>query len=474
MSRIYLNQLSYAYKLKIEADNSTFYRRRYKSRYALKDMCLDFRAGDIVGLIGKNGSGKSTLLKVLSGNLFPTKGTVTIDGEMLSLLDRHSGTMLAATLYENAKLKAALLGLKGDGINEFVHNCVEDSGLQERINEPLKNLSTGMAGRFNLALNTQIVKPISILDEWISTLDTQAVRHRGMLERLTREADIVVLASHNKELVQRICNRVVLLSGGEIVYDGDDVEYAYRLLEPIPNLELGTEKSELVSSVIGKKRKEVLHYLNVSKTANCLVKELVAHGESEKYDIKLHPDTVHLRDIPQGEKVFFLYKNPIERFARSFIVRKNKGAPMYVGKWNVYEYEIFKKYDSPEQLALLISSNSVIEMLAACRDMGRIFHVNRHMTDWFENVDYLEQRRGDIYFVENTEDIDKLLSNLQKKLGIVAKPELFEYEMMPFLKLNHADRLSSIAKTNIRRWYEADMAIFRWLKLLRNEDESKL
>lgn len=197
---------------------------------ALDGLSLNIGSGDRVGLIGRNGGGKSTFLSVVAGSLAPNSGGVRVEGEKLALINRTSDLIPGATLQENAVIKGYGFGLKRAELNRFVSRVFEQSGLVRRVNSRLNSLSTGMAGRFNIALNSQIVKPITILDEWVGTLDVSGDGGSNLLNRITDEAEILVLASHNDSLIKQLCNRVVLLEQGAIIYDGPNFTRAFRLL----------------------------------------------------------------------------------------------------------------------------------------------------------------------------------------------------------------------------------------------------
>ncbi|MFT7686039.1 MAG: ABC-type polysaccharide/polyol phosphate transport system ATPase subunit [Candidatus Azotimanducaceae bacterium] len=195
-----------------------------------------FNSGDLVGVIGRNGAGKSTLLSLLAGNLSPQRGVIKVKGERLALINRSTGLIPKATLAENAKLKGYSFGLKGVELSDFVSKAFEYSKLGSRAESRLNSLSRGMAGRFNIALNSQVVKPITILDEWVGTLDVSGKEGNSLLNRLAEDADIVILASHNQHLIKQLCNRVILMEQGTIFYDGTDVKEAFKLLSMIKKI----------------------------------------------------------------------------------------------------------------------------------------------------------------------------------------------------------------------------------------------
>lgn len=211
---------------------------------AADNINLIINKGDRVGLVGRNGSGKSTLLSLAAGNLKPHSGTVMVEGEKLALINRSSGLVPNATLYENALIKGFGFGLKGgEEISQYANKVLNQSKLLDRADSSLRSLSTGMTGRFNIALNSQVIKQITVLDEWVGTLDVSGDEGNSLLNRITSEAEIVLLASHNDHLIRQLCNRIILLEQGTIIYDGMNFGRAYKLLSIIKQLNVDTQYS---------------------------------------------------------------------------------------------------------------------------------------------------------------------------------------------------------------------------------------
>ena len=159
-----------------------------------------------------------------------SSGRVDINGERLSLLGRHSGLIPCASLEENAKVKAYSLGLNYKQAVKFADESINAANLQSKRDAPLESLSTGMAGRFNISINTRLVREIVIMDEWVSTLDMAGSSEGGMLEKVSSKAKIFVFASHNESLIRQLCNKVILLDEGELLYFGGDVDLAFSRL----------------------------------------------------------------------------------------------------------------------------------------------------------------------------------------------------------------------------------------------------
>ncbi len=200
---------------------------------AADNLTFNLISGDRVGLIGRNGAGKSTLLSLLAGDIKPQLGEILVRGERLSMINKASSLIPHATLMENARLKGLSLGLKNENLSTYIKKVFSYSKLESRANSSLNSLSKGMSGSFSIALNSQIVREIAIFDEWVGVLGVQNIDGTSILDRFVEESKIVVLASHSVNLVKRMCNQVLLIEQGVIVYHGPDFERAYKLLGAI-------------------------------------------------------------------------------------------------------------------------------------------------------------------------------------------------------------------------------------------------
>lgn len=193
---------------------------------ALSCITLELEDGDRIGLVGHNGAGKSTLLRVLSGVFVPTSGVASIEGSVGSLIDMSLGINPEASGRENVFLRGALLGFTKNEIQEKFEEIVEFSELGEFIEMPVRTYSSGMQLRLAFAVSTIVRPEILLMDEWLSVGDEGF--NAKATERLTTVVDcskILVLASHSRELLQRVTNKVFWLEHGEIRMQGnpDDV-----------------------------------------------------------------------------------------------------------------------------------------------------------------------------------------------------------------------------------------------------------
>lgn len=198
---------------------------KYNEFWALKDVSFDVYRGDSLGLIGLNGSGKSTMLKTIAGVLKPTKGTVSVRGNVAPLIELGAGFDFELTAKENIYLNGALLGHSREVMQEHYEDIVEFSELREFMDVPVKNFSSGMVSRLAFAIATIGVPDILIVDEVLSVGDFRfqqkcEQRIRNMME----QGATILFVSHSIQQVKGICNKVVWLEHGVMKRFGDALE----------------------------------------------------------------------------------------------------------------------------------------------------------------------------------------------------------------------------------------------------------
>ncbi len=192
-------------------------RQKKPSIIALSNVSLDLEAGDRVALIGHNGAGKTTLLRVMAGIYEPTRGRAKVDGRVSPIFDVRLGMDKEATGYENIALRGLLLGMTRAEIDASTEDIANFSELGPFLNMPLHTYSTGMALRLAFAISTSIEPEILLLDEWIGAGDKRFIaKAQARLQKLIGQSNILVVASHQLNLVRKLCNKAVLLERGSI------------------------------------------------------------------------------------------------------------------------------------------------------------------------------------------------------------------------------------------------------------------
>lgn len=185
---------------------------------ALRDISMDIREGDRVALIGHNGSGKTTLLRVFAGVYPPTKGDISVQGKITSLLDSQLGMNGELTGYENIYMRGLFLGMSRGQLNDLTEEIIDFSELGDFINMPVRTYSSGMVLRLAFSISTCVQPEILLMDEWMSVGDEE-FRHKAekRLQSFVEKAGILVFATHDHNLAERLCNRHFHLESGRIV-----------------------------------------------------------------------------------------------------------------------------------------------------------------------------------------------------------------------------------------------------------------
>jgi lipopolysaccharide transport system ATP-binding protein len=185
---------------------------------ALNGLSFEFNEGDRIGIVGHNGSGKSTLLRVLVGAYEPVRGSIEVVGRIASMLILTLGIDVEATGYENVFLRGAIMGLKRKQIEAIVDEICEFSGLGDYIHMPMRTYSSGMYMRLAFAISTSVAADIVVMDEWLSAGDHSfAEKAQSRLTNLIDQAKILVLASHDEQLIRKSCNKILQLDHGDMV-----------------------------------------------------------------------------------------------------------------------------------------------------------------------------------------------------------------------------------------------------------------
>lgn len=199
---------------------------------ALDDVSFSVNKGDRVGVLGLNGAGKSTLMKVIAGVFEPTKGKVYKQGVLAPMIELGAGFDNQYTGAENIFLYGAVLGHSRKYMQQRFDDIVKFSELNEFIDVPLKNYSSGMRARLGFAIATMVKPDILILDEVLSVGDAKfKKKSEEKLKSMMDENTTVLFVSHNLAQVKRICNKAMILEKGKLIAYGDIEEVAGKYEE---------------------------------------------------------------------------------------------------------------------------------------------------------------------------------------------------------------------------------------------------
>ena len=185
---------------------------------ALENISFNINDGDRVGIIGHNGSGKTSLLKVIAGIYEVDQGRIEIDGKILPMLSLVVGIDVEANAYENMYLRGKILGFSNSYINSKVDDIAAFSELGKFLDYPIRTYSHGMLMRLAFAISTHLDADILLMDEWLSVGDSDFnAKANAKLNSLIDKSRILFLASHDKSLIKKVCNKVIMLDNGKVV-----------------------------------------------------------------------------------------------------------------------------------------------------------------------------------------------------------------------------------------------------------------
>ncbi|WP_081871561.1 ABC transporter ATP-binding protein [Parvularcula oceani] len=184
---------------------------------ALSNVTLSMETGDRVGLIGRNGSGKSTLLRTIAGIYEPDSGRITVEGAVAGLFNASLGIRAEATGYRNIELSGLIAGYPREAIREILPKIAEFTELGDYLNYPVRTYSNGMAMRLKFACATAFHPDILLLDEWLGAGDPDFQKKaQARMVEMVEQAGIMILASHNHNLIKETCDKVAWLERGEL------------------------------------------------------------------------------------------------------------------------------------------------------------------------------------------------------------------------------------------------------------------
>jgi lipopolysaccharide transport system ATP-binding protein len=202
-------------------------RQYYREFWALRDVSLEVRRGETIGIIGRNGAGKSTLLQMIAGTLTPTSGEVRVNGRIAALLQLGSGFNPGFTGRENVFLNGAILGFSEAQIAERFDDIAAFADIGDFIDQPVKTYSSGMMVRLAFAVSTCLEPEILIVDEALAVGDAAfQFKCRNRLDQLVERGSTLLFVSHDITLVKALCNRALYLAGGKERAHGSPVELA--------------------------------------------------------------------------------------------------------------------------------------------------------------------------------------------------------------------------------------------------------
>lgn len=241
MSNIRVEKLSIKFRLYHDRSPSlkdyfaNIFKRQSQTAYsdfkAVNDVSFEIKAGDRVGIVGHNGAGKSTLLKALCRVYESSDGLISVDGRIAPLLEIGAGFHPEFTGRENIYLNGSILGYTKQQLKVIEPEVIAFAELEKFIDTPVKYYSTGMYMRLAFSLATAIHPDILVLDEIFAGGDAAfMVKAKARMHHVIDKADIMIMVSHDHQLVTALCNRVIWMDHGRLVADGSPEDIVARYL----------------------------------------------------------------------------------------------------------------------------------------------------------------------------------------------------------------------------------------------------
>lgn len=263
----------------------------FREFWALKDVSFEIRKGETVGIIGRNGSGKSTLLQMICGTLTPTTGSIQTNGRIAALLELGSGFNPEFTGRENIYMNAAVLGLSREEVEARFDDIVAFADIGQFIEQPVKTYSSGMAVRLAFAVAIHVDPEILIVDEALSVGDELFQRKCfSRIEAIRASGSTILFVSHSGGTIVELCDRAVLLDGGEKLAVGvpKQIVGRYQKLLYAP-----PDKREIIREQIRRPNDQESTHPNLTNDTTQKYQTPIAHAQEQKesFDPHLKPSS---------------------------------------------------------------------------------------------------------------------------------------------------------------------------------------
>ena len=291
-----------------------FARQRHSLKWVLRDISFQVSPGEAVGLIGINGAGKSTLLKLITGTTQPTTGNVWMQGSVAALLELGMGFHPDFTGRQNAYMAGQLLGMTVEQITELMPQIEAFADIGDYMDQPVRVYSSGMQMRVAFSVATARRPDILIVDEALSVGDAY-FQHKSFdrIRQFQKQGTTLLLVSHDKQAIQSVCDRAILLDGGRLAREGRPEEIMDYYNAMIAERENDTVRQ---AEVEGKVQ-------TVSGTGEANVSDIVLLDE--------HGERVEVVDVgsPVTLEVRIKVNSPIPRMVLGYMIKDRLGQPMY-------------------------------------------------------------------------------------------------------------------------------------------------
>lgn len=248
------NQTSQFREAMVETLQAVFLRKKQPpvEHWALRDVSFKIDAGEVVGVIGRNGAGKSTLLKILSKITYPTKGDISVNGRVASLLEVGTGFHEELSGRENIFLNGSIMGMRREAIQRRFAEIVEFSGVEKFIDTPIKRYSSGMRLRLGFAVAAHLDPEILLVDEVLAVGDAEFQRKcLAAMDGLRSGGRTVIFVSHSMAAIEGLCSRCIWIDAGVVRQDGPAEEVVHDYMATFAKVGGSTSDLESIETRVG-------------------------------------------------------------------------------------------------------------------------------------------------------------------------------------------------------------------------------
>lgn len=282
---------------------------------ALDDVSFDVYPGEAVGVIGRNGAGKSTLLKLLSRVTAPSKGRISFDGRIASMLEVGTGFHPELTGRENVYMNGAILGMTKAEIDRKFDEIVEFAEMEKFIDTPVKRYSSGMYVKLAFSVAAHLDSEIMIMDEVLAVGDAKFQKKclGKMGDESTQAGRTILYVSHNMNTVRQLCTRCVVLDHGKLIFDGD-TEKAIELYMGSPELQSVSVDTDNWHRFDGLNQRAKIHHVEYLNTDKFLFPRQSVIRLRVDWDCFRDCDTLVFRIFlanPNGQRVALALSQPL-------------------------------------------------------------------------------------------------------------------------------------------------------------------
>lgn len=385
-----------------------FHGHRYTEKWVLRDINIEIRSGEAVGLVGMNGAGKSTLLKIITGTTAATTGKVELHGSVSALLELGLGFHPDFTGRQNVYMSGQLLGYTIEEIRAYMEKIEDFAEIGKAIDDPVRTYSSGMQVRLAFSVATMKRPDVLIVDEALSVGDAYFQQKSfNRIKRFKKDGTTLLLVSHDKTAIQSVCNRAILLKDGHVLRDGkpENVMNFYNAMlseraeqnireDPLAKggymVESGSGEATVADiRLVDTDKNTVLEAVPVGKNVcllmNVLVKEDIeelvvgtsikdAYGQ-DVYGINTYYEKKTLYKLQKGDKVHLAYHFPMNLGAGKYSITTalHTGSTHltknYEWKDLAYTFEVINTSDNyfvgtawlPTQISISVNGKDMFE-----------------------------------------------------------------------------------------------------------------